>query len=82
MGQFIRVEDHSAAGSADAVVEVPDRIYIFEFKLDDNGTADDALRQIETKNYAGKYQLSGKEIIKIGAVFDNEKRTVKEWKIK
>ncbi|MDR1792775.1 MAG: PD-(D/E)XK nuclease domain-containing protein [Bacteroidales bacterium] len=80
MGQFIKVEEHSAIGSSDAVVEVPDRIYIFEFKLDGNGTVDDALKQIETKNYAGKYQLSGKEIIKIGAVFDNEKRGLKEWK--
>jgi hypothetical protein len=80
MGQFIKVEEHSAIGSSDAVVEVPDRIYIFEFKLDGNGTVDDAMKQIETKNYAGKYQLSDKEIIKIGAVFDNEKRGLKEWK--
>ncbi|MDR2472217.1 MAG: PD-(D/E)XK nuclease domain-containing protein [Tannerella sp.] len=35
---------------------------------------------METKDYAGKYQLSGKEIIKVGAVFDNEKRNIKEWK--
>jgi hypothetical protein len=80
MGQFIKVEEHSAIGSSDAVVEVPDKIYIFEFKLDGNGTVEDALQQIETKNYAGKYQLSGKEIIQIGAVFDNEKRGLKEWK--
>jgi hypothetical protein len=79
MGQFIKTEEHSSAGSSDAVVDLPERIYIFEFKLDGNGTVEEALKQIDTKGYARKYKLSGKEIIKIGAVFDNEKRTIKEW---
>ncbi|MDR0505976.1 MAG: PD-(D/E)XK nuclease domain-containing protein [Dysgonamonadaceae bacterium] len=52
---------------------------MFEFKLDGNGTAEDALKQIETKDYAGKFNLSGKKIIKIGVEFDNEKRNVKRW---
>ncbi|MDR2472827.1 MAG: PD-(D/E)XK nuclease domain-containing protein [Tannerella sp.] len=35
---------------------------------------------MDTKGYAEKYKLSGKEVIKIGVTFDNEKRTVKKWK--
>jgi hypothetical protein len=79
MGQRITVEPHYAAGRPDAVLEFKNLVYIFEFKLDGNGTAEDALKQIETKDYAGKFNLSGKKIIKIGVEFDNEKRNVKRW---
>jgi hypothetical protein len=80
MGQRVCVEPHYAVGRPDAVVEFKDKVYIFEFKLDGNGSAEDALQQIDTKDYAGKYNLSGKKIFNIGAVFDNEKRNIKEWK--
>jgi hypothetical protein len=80
MGQRIIVEPHYAVGRPDAVVEFKDKVYIFEFKLDGNGTAEEALQQIDTKDYAGKYNLSGKKIFKIGVVLDNEKRNIKEWK--
>ena len=47
MGQFTDVEIRSARGRADAVVKTPAYIYIFEFKL--NGTAEEALQQIDDK---------------------------------
>jgi hypothetical protein len=37
------------------------------------------LRQIEERDYAGKYSLSGKKVIKVGVEFDNEKRNVRRW---
>jgi hypothetical protein len=80
MGQFVKVEEHTSAGSADAVVITPDYVYIFEFKVAGNGTADEALKQIEDKNYAGVYEIGNREIIKIGAVIDLTKRIVGEWK--
>jgi hypothetical protein len=79
MGQRVAVEPHYAVGRPDAVLEFKDLIYIFEFKLDGNGTAEDALRQIEERDYAGKYSLSGKKVIKVGVEFDNEKRNVRRW---
>jgi ribosomal protein L9 len=81
MGQFIKVEEHSSKGSSDAVVETLDTVYIFEFKLSENGTVAQAVQQIETKNYAMRYQMSGKKIVKIGVQFDNNIRTLGDWEI-
>lgn len=39
--------------TTDCIVEPPDYVYIFEFKMD--GTADEALKQIEDKGYALEY---------------------------
>ncbi|MDR3296879.1 MAG: PD-(D/E)XK nuclease domain-containing protein, partial [Prevotellaceae bacterium] len=79
MGQIVKVEPHSAVGRADAVVELPDAVYIFEFKIDGNGTAEDALQQIDKRGYATPYAASGKRIVKVGAVFDVETRTIGRW---
>ena len=79
MGQRIAVEPHYAVGRPDAVLEFKQLVYIFEFKLDGNGTAEEALQQIDEKDYAGKYNLSGKKIIKVGVEFDHEKRNVRRW---
>jgi CelD/BcsL family acetyltransferase involved in cellulose biosynthesis len=82
MGQFVKTEEHSSAGSADAVVITPDYVYIFEFKVTGNGTADEALKQIEEKNYAGVYEIGSRKFVKIGAVIDLTKRIIGEWKMK
>jgi hypothetical protein len=79
MGRFIKVEEHSAAGSSDAVIETSNNIYIFELKMDGAGTVEDALKQIEEKNYAGKYAMDKRPVTKVGVVFDNEKRTIGAW---
>ncbi|MDR1025700.1 MAG: ATP-binding protein, partial [Treponema sp.] len=80
MGQFAGVELRSAAGRADAVVETRDLVYVFEFKLAGSGTAEEALRQIEEKGYLLPWTAGGKKLIKVGAVFDSETRTLGEWK--
>ena len=54
MGQFTEAEVKSARGRADAVVKTPKFIYVFEFKL--NGTAEEALKQIDEKGYLIPYQ--------------------------
>jgi hypothetical protein len=84
LGQYVKVEEHTAIGSADAVVELPEKIVIFEFKLDGAGTADDAIKQIEDQGYANKYEKNPSEtrpILKIGVSFNNQKRTIQDWKI-
>ena len=70
-----------ATGRADCIVWTADAIYIFEFKLTGNGTADDAINQIKEKNYTMQYTVSGKKIILIGAGFDDKIKTIKDWKI-
>ena len=80
MGQFVQTEVHSAKGRADCVVRTADTVYIFEFKLSGNGSAEDALNQIKTQEYAVPYKASGQKIVLIGSSFDEQARTIKEWK--
>ena len=80
MGQFIETEIHCAKGRADCIVHTKDSIYIFEFKLMSAGTAEDAIAQIKEKGYAAQFKAEGKKIILIGSSFDEEERTIGEWK--
>ena len=80
MGQFVQTEIHCAKGRADCIVHTKDSIYIFEFKLMSAGSADDAITQIKEKGYASQFKAEGKKIILIGSSFDEEERTIGEWK--
>ena len=80
MGQFVQTEVHSAKGRAECVVTTADSVYIFEFKLSGNGTAEDALNQIKKNRYTEQHKADGKKTVLIGSSFDEEKRTIKEWK--
>lgn len=60
-------------------IKTKDYIYIFEFKLD--GSADDALRQIDEKGYAKPFALDPRKLIKVGINFSLKKRCIEEWKI-
>jgi hypothetical protein len=84
MGQYAGAELRSAAGRADAVVETGDTVYVFEFKLAHEGTAetavDAALQQIDGKGYLVPWTAVGKRLVKVGAVFDPATRTLGEWK--
>lgn len=78
-GLCVRTEEYTSAGRIDALVETEDTIYLFEFKL--NGTAEDALKQIDEKGYAIPYQSGTKRIVKVGVNFDKELRTIERWLI-
>ena len=73
----VRTEERSAAGRCDALVETRDAVYLFEFKL--RGTAQEALAQIDERGYMIPYEAGGKKLYKIGACFDDELKTLKEW---
>jgi Predicted AAA-ATPase/PD-(D/E)XK nuclease superfamily len=77
LGVFINSEIHSSKGRADAVVETPSDVFIFEFKF--NKTAQEAIEQIEKKKYAAKYQASGKLITGIGVNFNNDEKQIDDW---
>ncbi len=74
IGLEIHSEVNTARGRLDAVVELEDKVYCFEFKY--NGTASDALAQIKQRGYLDKYRSSGKKLIAIGINFNSEKREV------
>jgi hypothetical protein len=79
MGQFVEAESRSAKGRADAVVKTADTVYVFEFKLTENGTAEDALKQIDDTGYLIPFTASDKKLVKIGAEFSTEERGVRRW---
>ena len=80
MGAFILVEEESAIGRADAVVHTPDAVYVFELKYD--GSAEDAIKQIDDKGYLIPYSADGRRLYKIGVNYDSQQRTIGEWIVK
>ena len=75
----VYTEKEQSQGRADCIVETDDYIYIFEFKRD--GTADEALAQIEAKGYARPYAADPRTLYKIGVNFSSETGTVEDWKV-
>jgi hypothetical protein len=82
MGQHIEVERRTAVGRMDAVVATDDSVFVFEFKLTENATAEDALRQIDEKGYLIPFTASGKRLVKIGVKFSAGERGIGRWIIK
>ncbi|MDD6818296.1 MAG: PD-(D/E)XK nuclease domain-containing protein, partial [Prevotellaceae bacterium] len=72
------VEKETSQGRIDCVLECPDYVYIFEFKL--NSTADIALKQIEDKGYALPYAADTRKIFKVGISFSSATGTVNDFK--
>ena len=78
MGLYVESEVKSAAGRADIVLKTATHIYVFELKVD--GSAEEALRQIDSRGYLVPYTADGRELVKVGVNFDSATRTVSEWK--
>ena len=55
-------------------------VYIFEFKID--GTAEEAMDQIQEKGYAVPFESDPRTVFLIGANFSTETRTLDGWIIK
>ena len=79
MGFYTDVERTTSNGRIDVVLQAKDYIYVMELKLD--GSADEALRQIEEKGYALPFAKDSRKLYKIGVNFSSETRGIVEWKI-
>ncbi|RHR59015.1 AAA family ATPase [Parabacteroides sp. AF17-28] len=77
IGFYVKAEYHTSNGRIDLVLQTNDFIYIMEFKL--NGTAEEALRQINEKNYAQPFASDPRKLFKIGINFSNETRNIEQW---
>jgi len=77
LGFNCRTEERIATGRIDMLVKTDDFIYCFEFKLD--GSAEAALAQIDSKEYAVPWAVSGKKVFKVGVNFDSKKRNIGKW---
>ena len=67
-------EMEQSRGRVDCIVETPDYVYIFEFKLD--GSAEQALQQIKDKGYARPYLTDPRKLYQIGVNFSSETGTI------
>lgn len=77
LGYYTSIEYKTASGRIDMIIKTSKYIYVFEFKM--NKTAKEALDQIATKQYLLPFKAEGRRIIKIGANFSSEIRTLNEW---
>ena len=64
-------------GRVDLVLKTNDYIYVMEFKLE--GTAQEALKQINEKQYALPFATDSRKLFKIGINFSNRLRNIEEW---
>ena len=76
----IFVEKEQSEGRVDCVVETSKDVYIFEFKLD--GSADEAIAQINAKGYAREYEASDKRVHLIGCNFSSKTGTIDGWEVR
>ncbi len=75
----IYTEKQQSEGRVDCIIEVPNYVYIFEFKLD--GTATEALAQINDKGYALPYATDSRPLYRIGVSFSSETGTIEDWAV-
>ena len=76
-GYVVDVEVHTPNGRVDIVLLTDIRLYIIELKL--NRDAQTALLQINLKNYAQRFALCGKPIVKVGINFDSTQGNIEDW---
>ena len=77
LGFYTRAEYHTSKGRIDLTVQTDRYIYVMEFKLE--GTAEDALRQIEEKQYAQPFQSDSRQLYKVGVNFSAQARNIEKW---
>jgi hypothetical protein len=75
----VYTEKQQSEGRVDCIIETPNYIYVFEFKL--NGTADEAMKQIEDKGYVRPYEADKRKLFKVGVVFSSETGTISDFKV-
>ncbi|MFA6885188.1 MAG: PD-(D/E)XK nuclease domain-containing protein, partial [Paludibacteraceae bacterium] len=77
MGFNAEVEHHTSLGRIDFTLKTKDYVYVMEFKA--NGTAAEALTQINEKHYADCFANDPRKLFKIGVGFDHATRNLDEW---
>ena len=80
LGFYVDVEYMTSNGRIDLLMTTKDYIYILEFKI--NKSADEALKQIEDKQYAKPFETDGRKIYKICTNFSTNSRKIDDWEVK
>ena len=79
-GLYTKVEYRTSRGRIDLVLQTDSYVYVMEFKLD--GTAEQAIQQIEDKQYALPFTKDSRKIYTIGVNFSSETRNIDKWMVK
>ena len=79
LGRYVVTEQQTYKGRIDCKVETDRFIYLFEYKLDK--TAEEALKQIDTKDYKLSFVANKRKLFKIGVSFDSKERKLADWKV-
>lgn len=77
VGFYVKAEYHTSEGRIDLVLQTDKFIYVMEFKL--NGTAEEALQQINEKHYALPFASDPRKLFKIGVNFSKKTRNIEKW---
>lgn len=77
LGFYTQAEYHTSRGRIDLLVQTDRFIYVMEFKL--NGTAEEALQQINDRQYALPFVSDSRTVYKIGVNFSMETRGLEKW---
>jgi hypothetical protein len=77
MGLYVKAEYHTSEGRIDLVLQTTDYTYVMEFKLD--GTAEEALAQINDKNYTLPFAIDNRKLVKVGVNFSSKTRNIERW---
>lgn len=77
MGLYVKTEYHTSQGRIDMLVETDRYVFVMEFKPD--GSAEDAIAQIEARNYVLPFVAGGKKVFKIGVNFSSKTNTIERW---
>ena len=77
LGFYTEVEYHTSEGRIDLLIKTNRFIYLMEFKLE--GTAEEALAQINERHYAVPFQTDDRTVFKIGVNFSSKTRNIQKW---
>ena len=77
VGLYVKAEVKTSNGRIDLLCETDKYVYVIELKYD--GTASEALDQIESKGYTIPFETDGRKIIRIGASFSSKERRITDW---
>ncbi|MBQ7662213.1 MAG: PD-(D/E)XK nuclease domain-containing protein, partial [Prevotella sp.] len=87
---YVRTQVKTIRGRADIVIKMPDAIYVMELKICSaqrdashlkNGTAREALEQIEAQGYAAPFKMDPRPVHKVGICFSMDTLAIEEWEI-
>ncbi len=80
MGFYTEIERHTSRGRIDLTLKTKDYIYIIEIKLD--GSAEEAIQQIDDKGYALPYAMDTRKLFKLGITFSSQTKTIESYLIR